>query len=118
MKRILRLTIVIIGALFVSVTIGGNGCLWLGQENNSGSSVPAASTGLYQPTVPFPPDRASGFPPNIQLSWSSVLDATTYDVYFGTAWPPPFQANIPNTIYRTRYNVPFEDEHFTSRTES
>ncbi len=36
---------------------------------------------------------------NVTLSWPAVADATSYDVYFGTAASPPFVTNAVGTTY-------------------
>ncbi|MEW6756662.1 MAG: hypothetical protein AB1347_00425 [Acidobacteriota bacterium] len=48
---------------------------------------------------PGPADGASGASITPTLSWAAVADASSYDVYFGTANPPPFAANAAGTAF-------------------
>ncbi|MBI4902483.1 MAG: hypothetical protein HY820_02535 [Acidobacteria bacterium] len=38
-------------------------------------------------------------PSGVQLTWSASNDATSYDVYFGTANPPPLTGTVAGTSY-------------------
>jgi hypothetical protein len=48
---------------------------------------------------PNPPHLATGVDINVDLSWSTGSGATSHDVYFGPANPPPFQQNQTATTY-------------------
>ncbi|MBN1787601.1 MAG: right-handed parallel beta-helix repeat-containing protein [Sedimentisphaerales bacterium] len=61
-------------------------------------------------TAPAPPDGASNPSPadgaidvglTQDLSWTAGSGATSHDVYFGTANPPPFIGNQTGTVYDT-----------------
>ncbi|MFH1231029.1 MAG: hypothetical protein V1709_05975 [Planctomycetota bacterium] len=61
--------------------------------NNSGSSV------LTQVTSPNPSNGAINVITSTQLSWASVNNATSYDVYFGTGSNPPYKTNTISRSY-------------------
>jgi len=50
-------------------------------------------------TNPSPTNGATGVDENANLSWAAGSGATSHDVYFGTANPPPFQGNQTATSY-------------------
>ncbi len=50
-------------------------------------------------TNPDPADDETGVSVDKVLSWTAGSGATSHDVYFGTASPPPFIQNQPGTIY-------------------
>ncbi|MFH1227402.1 MAG: putative Ig domain-containing protein [Planctomycetota bacterium] len=82
---------------------------WRVNSNNSGGTT----TGIVwsftteapppppaQVTSPNPADGVANISITRQLSWASASGATSYDVYFGTANPPPIsQTNIAITGY-------------------
>ncbi len=51
------------------------------------------------PTLLSPSDGATGVSLNPTLSWSAWSGATSYDVYFGTPYPPPLATNTAGTAY-------------------
>jgi uncharacterized repeat protein (TIGR01451 family) len=62
------------------------------------SSMPPSSGAPGAPALLAPAD-ASTVPPLPTLTWSASAGATSYDVYFGTASPPPLAGNTPNLNY-------------------
>ncbi|MBL7154529.1 MAG: hypothetical protein ISS79_12510 [Phycisphaerae bacterium] len=48
---------------------------------------------------PNPPDRAVGIRLDTALSWQPGLGAKSHDIYFGTAYPPQFQASQTATEF-------------------
>lgn len=52
-----------------------------------------------QVTNPAPANGGTDIAPNVQLSWAAATDAASYDVYCGTANPPPFRTNTTSTTY-------------------
>ncbi|UCD29516.1 MAG: hypothetical protein JSV03_03275 [Planctomycetota bacterium] len=59
-----------------------------------------APTGLpAKATEPHPANQATSVGGNFDLTWVSDDQATSYDVFFGTTNPPPFQANQTSTIF-------------------
>jgi hypothetical protein len=67
---------------------------------STGSGLPWKFTtnGLpYEPANPYPPDSATDVNVNADLSWSGgdpdLDDTASYDVYLGTAMPPPLVAS-------------------------
>lgn len=57
----------------------------------------------YEPTNPYPSNGSTAVDVNVDLSWTGgdpEDDPVTYDIYFGTASPPPkIVANHTNTTY-------------------
>ncbi len=82
-------------------------------------TVPGCDLGPTAPVVSYPPSGTTNLGSNVELSWSggdsrcTELKAT-YDIYFGTTSPPPFDHDndtlkvwnpgplAPNTIYYWR----------------
>ena len=58
-----------------------------------GASTPECAT------LNAPANGATGVAVNTTLSWNSSANATSYDVYFGTANPPPYTTNVTATNY-------------------
>jgi len=102
-------------------------------EKNFGCSVRCLKDVPNQPPTPpsnpNPPDNSTNQPLNTQLSWTCTdpeNDPLTYDVYFGTANPPPQVATgqIPNTYnpvtltYSTTYywKIVAHDDHSNAST--
>ena len=56
-------------------------------------SAPAA------PTLVSPVNGATSVSLSTSLTWNSASGATSYDVYAGTTWPPPFVTNTALTTY-------------------
>ncbi|MHC4642200.1 MAG: right-handed parallel beta-helix repeat-containing protein [Planctomycetota bacterium] len=52
-----------------------------------------------QATNPDPPDGATNVDIHADLSWTQAPEATSHDVYFGTASPPPFIGNQTMTTF-------------------
>jgi hypothetical protein len=50
----------------------------------------------------FPPNGAANIPTDADLDWEDSAGATSYDVYFGTASPPPYHG----TRKRSDYDLP------------
>ncbi len=50
-------------------------------------------------TFPVPASNATGVATTASMSWTLASGAASYDVYFGTASPPPFVANVTGPIY-------------------
>ncbi|MEW5764281.1 MAG: hypothetical protein ACOYXN_08780 [Acidobacteriota bacterium] len=68
----------------------------------SGCAVWSFTTACPLPAcagAPSPADAASGVALSPVLSWGPVSGAVSYDVYFGTASPPPFAANVASASY-------------------
>jgi hypothetical protein len=68
-------------------------------DTSSGSSTPNTPTAPAQVTSPTPANNAIDVITTTQLSWASVVSATSYDVYFGittTGW-----TLVTNTINTT-----------------
>ncbi len=65
----------------------------------------ALSTGRYSPpgqaSSPVPSNGATNVSLTQDLSWTAGSGATSHDVYFGTANPPPFIVNQAGTTYDT-----------------
>ena len=67
MSHFIRGELAVFVIIIISITIGGSGCLWIGQPDDSsygtsGSSVPEPATAggsLALPIVPAPPNGAS-----------------------------------------------------------
>jgi hypothetical protein len=57
-------------------------------------SAPACASAPTAPT-----NGGSACPGSVTLSWPAVADATSYDVYFGTAAVPPFVSNVAVTTF-------------------
>jgi hypothetical protein len=62
------------------------------------------------PATPAPPDGATGVSIDTDLDWANASGATSYDVYFGDANPPPLAGNtvtsawiLPTLAYETTY---------------
>ena len=51
------------------------------------------------PTGPSPPDAATDVSTSPTMTWSAVNGAASYDVYFGTASPPPLVSNVSVPSY-------------------
>jgi subtilase family serine protease/sugar lactone lactonase YvrE len=51
------------------------------------------------PVLISPANAATGVSPTPSLTWSASTGATSYDVYFGTATPPPLVTNIASLNY-------------------
>ncbi|MHC4661940.1 MAG: C1 family peptidase, partial [Planctomycetota bacterium] len=47
-----------------------------------------------QPSNPVPPDGATNQPIDIGLGWNDSARATGYYVYFGSAYPPPYDSSV------------------------
>jgi unsaturated rhamnogalacturonyl hydrolase len=65
-------------------------------------AAPPAGGGQSPPAAPFPNDKAIDVPVNLALSWPAGA-APKFDVYFGTANPPPFQSRVdrPSFVLET-----------------
>ena len=55
------------------------------------------ATGPPPPVLISPADGATNPATPVTLSWAAAPSATSYDVYFGSANPPPFLTNTTNT---------------------
>ena len=85
MNNFIRFGLVAFITVIISTAVGGNGCLWVGQRDESQSAT--GSSGLLGlAIISTPYDGGSGIPVNVNLSWNSVTNATYYDVYFGIIW--------------------------------
>jgi subtilase family serine protease len=51
------------------------------------------------PALISPSNGATGVPLTMMLTWNASTDATSYDVYFGTAASPPLVASTAQTSY-------------------
>ncbi len=51
------------------------------------------------PSNPSPANGAAGVSTDAELYWTAGADATSHDVYFGTASPPPFLQNRTETSF-------------------
>ncbi|MDI6787838.1 MAG: hypothetical protein QME51_05660 [Planctomycetota bacterium] len=67
------------------------GQVWSFQTGSAAPPAPASS--------PNPADNLTDVPLSQQLSWASVSDATSYDVYFGTTSPGTLRDNQTGTTY-------------------
>ena len=57
------------------------------------------SSGLDCATLTAPANGATDVAVNTPLTWNASANATSYDVYIGTANPPTFTANVTATTY-------------------
>jgi hypothetical protein len=67
-----------------------------------GCSAWSFTTACLSPScagTPSPANGASGVSTAPTLAWGPAADASSYDVFFGTASPPPFVANTAGTGY-------------------
>src|SRR5512137_1181233 len=72
-----KLALIIIAAAVVSVSIGGNGCLWVGQSDNAAAA--GGSSGAYIATSPSPASGAANVAVGTtKLSWATVTGALSY----------------------------------------
>ena len=51
-------------------------------------------------SAPSPDNNAVYVVTDPSLVWKASMNANTYDVYFGTATPPPFAVNQADTVYK------------------
>jgi len=63
------------------------------------NSVAPSSLPTGAPVLLSPANGATGVSPEPDLSWQLTPGARSYDVYFGTASPPPLVANTMNFTY-------------------
>jgi hypothetical protein len=103
-NNLVKLTLLVLVAVVLSTTIGGNGCLWVGNGNDE--TTPSGSSGAVQAASPSPTDGAVNVALTAQLSWASVSGMTSYDVYLDSSNPPAYRTNVRNIAYRTRYTPP------------
>jgi photosystem II stability/assembly factor-like uncharacterized protein len=54
---------------------------------------------LSAPVLAAPASGATGAPISQNLSWNTVTNALSYDIYFGTTNPPPSVTSTSGTIY-------------------
>ncbi|MFH1228117.1 MAG: PEGA domain-containing protein [Planctomycetota bacterium] len=52
-----------------------------------------------QVSLSSPSDGATSVSLSASLSWATAGNATSYDVYFGTSYPPAYQVNTTDTSY-------------------
>lgn len=92
------------GVMTLTVT-NSNGCT----ASANTESITVTSGVPICSTTPTPSSGATGVLPGAAISWSSVADATSYDVYFGTTASPSLVANVtsltytPSTVSGTTY---------------
>jgi len=67
---------------------------WLEQTTWFGTLPPPT-----QAWNPDPPNGATGIRTTPVLSWEAGAGAISHDIYFGTAYPPPFHANRTETTF-------------------
>ena len=72
-----------------------NGKVYVGTTNGVGVFGLLCSSA----SGPIPGNSAAGVPVTATLTWTGGTGATSYDVYFGVASPPPFAANTTGTSY-------------------
>ncbi len=76
---------------------------WQVVAKNSGGSTASAiwsfTTQVAAPVLVSPANGATGISAAPTLSWNGSTGATSYDVYFGTASPPPLVTNTAGTSY-------------------
>ncbi|HLJ51196.1 MAG TPA: hypothetical protein VKU01_34545 [Bryobacteraceae bacterium] len=101
------------------LAIGGLGIVYVANDNAAIPTVASLSPPIPPPsavTVFTPSQGASGVGLNTALTWGAASGATSYDVYFGPANPPPFVMNTtrlayspgqlnPNTTYYWQINA-------------
>ncbi len=85
---------------------GGTVYYWQVAARNSGGATTSAIwvfetqvSGPPAPALIAPINGATGVTLAPTLIWSAAAGATSYDVYFGTAFPPPLVTNIAGTSY-------------------
>ena len=74
----------------------------VGARNGGGATKSATwsfTTQVAPPVLISPANGATGIPAAPTLNWNASTGATSYDVYFGTASPPPLVTNIAGTSY-------------------
>jgi serine protease len=52
------------------------------------------------PSNPYPPHGATSVSATVVLQWTGDIAATSYDLYFGTTFPPPLFATMVDTHYQ------------------
>ena len=79
---------------------------WQVAARNSGGAATSAiwlfttqSSGPTAPVLIAPVNGATGTTLAPTVSWNAAAGATSYDVYFGAAFPPPLVTNIAGTSY-------------------
>lgn len=88
--------IAILGAV-IMLGYGGTCGLNTNNEDNSNGSSGGVLPALA--TTPVPNSGASNVAVGAQLSWATVADAISYDVYFGATSPGAFIGNQTGTTY-------------------
>ena len=95
------------GTSYAPATLSaGTAYYWRVVAKNSGGSAASATwsftTQIAAPPAPSlisPVNGAAGVSLTPTLSWNAATGATSYDVYFGTASPPPLATNTAGTSY-------------------
>ncbi len=72
---------------------------WLDQTTWFTTPSPASSLPPNAASNPDPFDGATGIRTYPVLSWQPGFGAISHNIYFGTAYPPPFQANRTETTF-------------------
>ncbi|MFC2170739.1 SUMF1/EgtB/PvdO family nonheme iron enzyme [Calditrichota bacterium] len=91
----------------------GLSCQKLEHDNPLDPKNPNYTGAPYEPSSPYPADRAMGIATSITLSWSCSdpdNDQITYDIYFGTSSNPP---KIDSTLTDTSYTNGSLDQNKT-----
>jgi hypothetical protein len=77
----------------------GDGDVIVDYNSVSGKTTVTGYLATPEAKNPSPIDGATGVGLDETLSWTAGQGATSHDVYFGTANPPPFIGNQPETTF-------------------
>ncbi len=66
-------------------------------QSTSMTVIPPASPGI--PSNPSPANGATGVSTSAILTWAATSGTSSYNVYFGTAYPPPLVAEVTGPSY-------------------
>ena len=97
---VLNLTAPAVEGTYTAVwSASNNGFFGLAPDGGAGRLTTTVSLALPAPVVVSPANGASGVPLAPALTWAAVAGATSYDVYFGTAWYPQLVTTTTQTSY-------------------
>ena len=101
----------VVAALLGAATLWLSGCLFgpfSPPANTTGASSASQTRGLNQVALRqvSPLNSQDVFPDFVQLAWTAVPGATSYDVYLGLDGTAPLVANVKDTTYQARDLLP------------